>query len=262
MSPLVPLFPPIVPPCIIVYTCISHSQHKRYLYDVVLNCHCGATVYGCAVCAAVLQLGVINLPGHQGAVRHGTRPRAPAGGKGWAKGSGAETCPGGHLLASRCSRFPACTLPHRKNENSGIFQNVGGGGAVDPGQGVHGWAAVQASVQRVQPGGIVSACGSIGAGPSRSRPPRQTGQPCKRPFRPALLLPMDPWRPVCQPRHLGAILGVGSGRSHSRRRTPYGGGIQGPTSPPAPRIQTRAAGQGGGGRTGAGGPAYQYAPKN
>ena len=176
--------------------------------------------------------------------RSGTAPgrghqRGAKGGQrfyqGSTKGSGAETCPGGHLLASRCSMCP-------------VFTPWG--------------AAVQALVQRFQPGELFRPCGSIGAGPSRSRPPRQTGQPCKRPFRPALLLPMDPWRPVCQPRHLGAILGVGSGRSHSRRRTPYGGGIQGPTSPPAPRIQTRAAGQGGGGRTGAGGPAYQYAPKN
>lgn len=126
--------------------------------------------------------------------RSGTAPgRGTSGGQrvgqGSAKGSGAETCPGGHLLASRCSMCP-------------VFTPWG--------------AAVQARVQRFQPGELFRPCGSIGAGPSRSRPPRQTGQPCKRPFRPALLLPMDPWRPVCQPRHLGAILGVGSGRSSAR----------------------------------------------
>lgn len=158
---------------------------------------------------------------------------------------------------------PAPPPPQPNYEKGGVFQNVGGGvGAVDPGQGVHGWAAVQASVQRFQPGGIVSACGSIGAGPSRSRQ-TPAGRPAAAPpHRPALLLPMDPWRPVCQRRRLGAILGAGSGRSHARRRAPYGGGIPGPTRPPAPRIRPRAAGQGGGGRTGAGGPAYQYAPKN
>ena len=120
-------------------------------------------------------------------------------GQGSAKGSGAETCPGGHLLASRCSRRPVCTLPHRKNENSGIFQNVGGVGAVDPGQGVHGWAAVQASVQRVQPGVIVSACGSIGAGPSRSRQTPAGPPPPAPPWPRALCLPPDPWRQYAGP---------------------------------------------------------------
>lgn len=113
--------------------------------------------------------------GHQRGAKGGPRFY-----QGSTKGSGAETCPGGHLLASRCSMCP-------------VFTPWG--------------AAVQARVQRFQPGELFRPCGSIGAGPSRSRPPRQTGQPCKRPFRPALLLPMDPWRPVCQRRRLGAILG-------------------------------------------------------
>ena len=239
MSPLVPLFPPIVPPCIIVYTCISHSQHKRYLYDVVLNCHCGATVYGCAVCAAVLQLGAINLPGHQGAVRHGTRPRAPAGGKGWAK------------VRPR--------VPAPKRAQVGTF-----------------WPAGVPCVQSSPHGGRRSRPASSGSSlgncfgladlsaPVRPDPGRQDkqGNHANGHSGPHYCFQWIHGGQYASAGAWGQSWGVGSGRSHARRRTPYGGGIPGPTSPPAPRIRPRAAGQGGGGRTGAGGPAYQYAPKN